>query len=1088
MKILNLSFKNLNSLYGEWHVDFEAKEYGENMIFALTGPTGAGKTTILDAICLGLYGRTPRLGPITVGSNEIMSRGTGECWAEVTFLTKKGLFKSRWEQRRARGSHGGNLQGQKHRVFEVQRYDGGEFEGKLIAETVRESADKIVEVVGMSFEQFTKAVMLAQGEFNTFLKANNKDKSSILEQITGTKIYTELSVLAHVQTRDFKVIYEREKSLLENIKILTTEEEKEKLLEREALNKLRQEQLEAQKNLEKSLNWRLTMDKLEKEIADLAMRKKEIEKSIADFFPNKKRLELAKLAGLAEGSYATYMGAKEALKATEAGIGEAEKALKAAGEDLSRFGEKLKAKQGELSAVQKAHEEGLKEITGVRLLDNSLRSAEKQWKERGEELKEVEKNRGRVEADLAAVRKGLQAVERLLEKGHGYEKEHEKDGALTENLGVLENRLEAIGEQKGELEAVKKALAGKRGEWDALEKNLKKLLSGFEGAEGQLKAVKKQEEAEREALAAVLGGKSLEELRAEEELARERYVKAQTVASLEEHRAGLREGEACPLCGALEHPFGAGAPEVGAVKGEWDRLREVIRGGERCEGSLKKLREKHEKALAKFNEIKLGVAKGEGELKGAEKEVGELEKKVAEGEGRLKGRIDEVNAALLDYGVQIEDGTGFEELLEGLRGRRRAWQENEKELKENEKDKVKLVAEVEGLDKRLVELRQELEAKAPAVKKLEAEYEAMRQKRVEIFGEKNPDKEEEKLKIRLGQAVAREEKARMDFSKKEKEVSEIGGKLGEQRENLAKQKPALEKAWRGFEGQVLELGFEDEKGFLEARLDGEVQRLLEKEGRELENLEKENTALAADKSRQLQLEQAKALTEEGAKELGAALEAAKEAYGQTAEGIGKLGSELEANRQAKEAQAETLKQVEAAQVEYLRWAELSDLIGAADGSKFRKFAQSLTFELLVQKANQQLALMMPRYILKNGGEDRLELFVVDNYQGGEVRSTDNLSGGEGFIVCLALALGLANMTGQQVNVDSLFLDEGFGTLDENSLATALDSLSGLMQKGKIIGIISHVAEIKQRIPNQIEIKSLNGRSQMSGSGVTRGAA
>ncbi len=1093
MKILNLSFKNLNSLYGQWNIDFEAKEYVENMIFALTGPTGAGKTTILDAICLALYGRTPRLGAVTAGSNEIMSRGTGECWAEVTFLTKKGLFKSRWEQRRARGRHEGNLQGQKHQIYKLEN-DGGDdgddkLEGELIAETIRESADKIVEVVGMNFEQFTKAVLLAQGEFNTFLKAKNNEKSSILEQITGTKVYTELSKLAHVQTREVKIIHEKKKLLLENIKLLTKEEEKEKDSEMKSLGKRQQDQLKKQKKLEKALNWRLTIDKLEKEIALLAKKKKEIEKSIANFFPNKKRLKKAKQASLAEGGYATYVGAKKALKATEKSITEAEKGLKAASKDLEQLDEKLKSKQKALVEMQKASEAGLKQITEVRLLDNSLLQAEKQWKERGTELKEVEKKQVGAEAELKGLRAGLVEVDKLIKEGRAYEKAWEKDGALTENLGIIENRLEDIIEQRLELKALEKDLKEKREAYGPTEKSLKEVAGALEHLKKQLEGAKKKEAEAREAMVKALMGKSLDELKAEEERLREQYLKAQTVVRLEEHRGSLKAGEACPLCGALEHPFAAGVEaEVDGLKKLWDDLRKLIQAGENQERLLSEEAKKREKALVDYNEMKLVLAKGEAELKGVAKEIEGQEKKAAELEKRLKNRVEVVNSGLYDYGVKIEEDTDFSGLLKGLKGRRKAWEMNAKELKENEKAKVKLNAEADALDKRLGELSKDVGNRAPVVEKLKLEWEELGKKRREVFGTKEPDKEEEKLKTRLGRAVKEEEKARTAFGKQEKEVSKIGGKLGEQKGNLAKQKPALEKAWREFERRILELGFEDEKGFLEARLEAEAQQQLEKEGRELENREKENSALLLDKGRQLELEREKALAEEKAEELKAALEALKAEYGLTAENIGKLGSELAANKKAKEEQKETLRQVEAAQAEYVRWAELSELIGSSDGSKFRTFAQSLTFELLVQKANLQLAQMMPRYILKNGGQDNLELFVIDNYQGGEIRTTDNLTGRERFIVCLALQLGLANMTGQQVNVDSLFLDEGFGTLDENSLSTALDSLSSLMQDGKIIGIISHVTEIKERIPNQIEIKSVNGRSQMFGPGVTRGAA
>jgi exonuclease SbcC len=167
----------------------------------------------------------------------------------------------------------------------------------------------------------------------------------------------------------------------------------------------------------------------------------------------------------------------------------------------------------------------------------------------------------------------------------------------------------------------------------------------------------------------------------------------------------------------------------------------------------------------------------------------------------------------------------------------------------------------------------------------------------------------------------------------------------------------------------------------------------------------------------------------------------------------------------------------------MKWERLHELIGSSDGKKFRNFAQGLTFEIMIANANRRLESMNDRYLLVQNPEKPLDLCVIDNYQAGEVRPTKNLSGGESFIISLALALGLSNMAGRNVRVDSLFLDEGFGTLDDDSLETAIETLAGLKQDGKLIGVISHVAAIKERIPTKIEImKKSGGRSTLKGPG------
>jgi len=155
MKILGIGFKNLNSLNGEWHCDFTHPDYTANGIFAITGPTGAGKTTILDAICLGLYGQTPRLGKVTKSSNEIMSRRTGECFAEVTFESEKGRYRCHWSQHRAGRRPDGALQAAKHEIVAVDS-------GAVLESRMTQVGEFIEQVTGMDFERFTRSMLLAQ--------------------------------------------------------------------------------------------------------------------------------------------------------------------------------------------------------------------------------------------------------------------------------------------------------------------------------------------------------------------------------------------------------------------------------------------------------------------------------------------------------------------------------------------------------------------------------------------------------------------------------------------------------------------------------------------------------------------------------------------------------------------------------------------------------------------------------------------------------------------------------------------------------------------------------------------------------------
>ena len=171
--------------------------------------------------------------------------------------------------------------------------------------------------------------------------------------------------------------------------------------------------------------------------------------------------------------------------------------------------------------------------------------------------------------------------------------------------------------------------------------------------------------------------------------------------------------------------------------------------------------------------------------------------------------------------------------------------------------------------------------------------------------------------------------------------------------------------------------------------------------------------------------------------------------------------------------------------EYDRWSALNDLIGSAKGDQFSRYVQGLTFRRLVNAANLQLGHLSERYRLKVSLENSLHLDVIDLWQAGEVRTSRNLSGGESFIVSLALALALSHGM-KEVRVDSLFLDEGFGTLDEDSLETVLDCLNRLREKGKMVGVISHVPVLRERIDCQIRlVPGAHGHSVLTGPGCSR---
>jgi DNA repair protein SbcC/Rad50 len=228
------------------------------------------------------------------------------------------------------------------------------------------------------------------------------------------------------------------------------------------------------------------------------------------------------------------------------------------------------------------------------------------------------------------------------------------------------------------------------------------------------------------------------------------------------------------------------------------------------------------------------------------------------------------------------------------------------------------------------------------------------------------------------------------------------------------------------------------------------------------------TLLAAAEA-QLQQLRAAPQTELALAELDAQLQALQSEVRTLSQRQGELRAQLQADDARRSSQQALFAEIEAQQSEHALWQQLNGLIGSADGAKFRKFAQGLTLDHLIHLANRQLARLHGRYQLARKGSGELELEVLDTWQADVARDCRTLSGGESFLVSLALALALSDLVSHKTSIDSLFLDEGFGTLDGETLEVALDALDNLNASGKTIGVISHVEAMKERIPVQLRV-------------------
>ena len=306
MKINSLRFKNINSLQGQWKIDFTQPPFSDNGLFAITGPTGAGKTTILDAICLALYQQTPRLGGINKSSNELMTRGTSDCLAEVEFEVKGKGYRAFWSQRRSRNKVEGNLQDS---VVELVRIE----DGKILASQVKKMAALIEEITGLDFARFTKSMMLSQGQFAAFLNAAANERAELLEELTGSEIYGLISERVHRDFTESKHGLEQLVARSEGAELLTDDQITEfKEEDKQLLEQLESEELQLKVSQDK-LAWLLSVEKNQLQIQQAETQLKQLEQEQQLQEPNLLRLVQSEPAEKLRGPYQLLQYANEQL-------------------------------------------------------------------------------------------------------------------------------------------------------------------------------------------------------------------------------------------------------------------------------------------------------------------------------------------------------------------------------------------------------------------------------------------------------------------------------------------------------------------------------------------------------------------------------------------------------------------------------------------------------------------------------------------------------------------------------------------------------------------------------------------------------
>ena len=1223
MRILSLRFKNLNSLHGEWHVDFTHPEYESNGIFAITGPTGAGKSTLLDAIALALYGQTPRLGRITKAENEIMSRRTGECFAELHFETAKGQFCVHWSHHRARRQPQGELQQPKH---ELSRSP----EGTILANQLSAVPKEIEQLTGMDFERFTRSMLLAQGSFAVFLQAKADERAPILEQITGTGIYSRISMLVHERHSAERKKLEFIEQELARLDLLTPEAEQQLQQQQQDLNQQATAMQLTQKNYLEQLQQLQLIEKNQEEHQQLQLEQQQLTQDLQAFEPKAKQIHAAQRAQKLLPQYAQLRSTrddllknqqqldqlKQRLPEIEAKHAQRQRAQESARQQLATLQQQLEQSRPEFEAIRAMDKEIARQKTALTpLIENERKQLT---------LKsQAQQNRDQTQHDLKSNADALTQCQQFLSRhaataqlgndlgdirhqAHQLQQQHDQQQNTQQALLTAQNHLAQAQQQeqdpltqeaaaKAQQQQIDTQLKTLHQQWNARLQG--KSLSDWHQQQLTLNQKKIQLSSARELLAthtALLTQR--QELQHELTTAQEQSTHSEQqlklletqrdlieanrsqlnrsidlthrIQALENERQRLEQGEPCPLCGATEHPYTHDMPadtgdterELLALQAQLNEVKQQIRQSETAHARSQATIAQNTKALTQVavqlqqceqKQAPLAASLGitmdspqtEAELIAAaeyvEKELAHTATIIAEAEQQEKQRLElekalseqqkrqqqagqalalirqtqqhahseiqrlthdqteqaaratkiqeQLNQSLRPYAEQLEHIDQLEPLLTRLSQRLEQWQQQQQtatELNQRQRELTqRLEYQTEQLalsEHSLASLQLQLAQAKHALQQLKAERQAR-------FADQNPSTQEAQLQQHIHSARTNVEQAEQQYQQQQTEFASQQTHLALLTNTVQQQLQALQPLEHDFIQRLQQANFTSEEHYVASCLDeAHLQQLVQAQHALAQQQVALRTRLDSNQQQREALAQQQTAIEDSKDTLNQRLTETENELTQLQQQIGRLSQQLTLNQEKKDQQQQQLQQSQQQQKELSKWAQLHSLIGSADGKKFRNFAQGITFDILVGQANRQLQKMTKRYVLIRDLEQPLDLSIMDNYQAGEIRSTKNLSGGESFIVSLALALGLSTMASQNIRIDSLFLDEGFGTLDENALDIALETLSSLQHEGKLIGVISHVSALKERIGTQIHIQPImGGKSVLTGPGCQR---
>ena len=1130
MKFLQLEILNLASLdkQGGEVINFEEGALGESTIFSIVGPTGSGKSTLLDAICLALYNRAPRyprkkgdknqsieifgaadasesnrLAP--TDSRNILTRGKKEGYSKLTFLANNGsIYRAEWHVRFQRVRY----ENAKTALYKITR--NGE-------EITEEAADwnELPNIIGLDYDQFLRTVLIAQGSFANFLTAKENERYELLEKLIGceetyTNIATEIKKAKDQATDAYNQMAASVEAVKQN---LLNDEELAQLKEEIARLEKAEKELDSQlQAISKDLQWFEENDKQVKQIAIYQSDMEQAANAIKEMQAQILRLQLHDEVQPAVNLLQEVERQTQSIHEQEGNILKAEGNIKSQESAISESEKTLASLKEAVGKAQEQLEKALPVIAEARALKTKMEAAMPNLKEKKEALELAQKENQSAQKDVEGNARNIKKWEAETEKANLALKTTKEE--IDKQKQTLREATQAA-EQAWETEKSKTAgqnieeLQNSKTVADRKLQDVQQAIKVVAHLDAATTEKQKNEEriqvlGERNAeIDEALGKLTIEALTQETLTLRNAYT-LMVSEKWEIHRANLTEGKPCPLCGSTTHPYHTDNRQFEEATTE---LSQLLKAKE----ELLKLQQKQEKDLS-------GERKqNDGEVQTLQKQQEKLSGEIATYEEEWKALIAqypkipkaeaELKSLLPIYENKAKEASSKLSLFNKIQKEiERLTQLKDKAVKDeaayeskastilNEvQEKTSTYATKLAEQKALtINLISQQKSKEEAYEKALQTWNSARKEMEEwqaqykqILNGEEPDAAEQRLTAAKDEATKAADNQNENINKLKAELANSKGshqtmqsQNKTMKENLqAKEKELdlwIEEYNKQLEEKSIEPPFIDRNTIREMLHSAEDWNAIRREKDEKEKAVASTTALyqSAEKAHQQHLEHQPAKSRD-------ALLAIQQEYQERSQrneliaANARMQNHQEAVKQLGD-KAEALKLVTQEKDD---WTAITDAIGA-DGKTLRKIAQCYTLSFLIAHANQEIRKFNSRYELQQV-KHSLGIRVIDHDRADDIRDTTSLSGGETFIVSLGLALGLSALSSRNISFENLFIDEGFGTLDPDTLATVIDSLAMLQSsQGKKVGVISHTDTMSERITTQIRIIK-NGNSGSS---------